>query len=198
MEGAHRRRLTEHEYLVLERAGEVKHEYVGGEMVAMAGGSPRHNAICGNVVGVLRDLLRDRPCLVLPSDQRVQVEGTGLYTYPDVSVVCGRPRFSPKDDHTLLNPVLIVEVLSESTEAYDRGAKFAHYRRLQSLQEYIVVTAGEERIEHFCRQDGGTWLLTEVSGVDAAVELPVLGVSLPLAEVYAKLELLLPEPTVEP
>jgi Uma2 family endonuclease len=123
-------------------------------------------------------------CAVFTSDQRLHVEATGIFTYPDVSVACG-PRFHPKHRDNLVNPTLIVEVLSKSTEAYDRGAKFAHYQTLPSLTDYVLVSQRERRIEHFRRLDTGQWLLTVHQGDDAVLKLPALGCEIPLADIYS-------------
>jgi Uma2 family endonuclease len=183
---------TEEEYLARERASDTKHEYVNGELVAMAGASPEHNLVAGNIAGTLGDRLRDRPCVVFPSDQRLHVAATGIYAYPDVMVVCGRPERAPLDRATIVNPVVIFEVLSDSTEAFDRGAKFAHYRHLPSLREYVLVAIESRRVEHYRRLEGGQWLLSEAEGMTGVLALPALGVDLPLAETFAKLELLDP------
>lgn len=193
-EAAGRILFTADEYLEQERRSEAKHELIHGEIVAMAGASPRHNAIAGNVVGALRTLLKDRRCLVFPSDQRVHAEATGLFTYADITVACGSLRFHSKFRDTLVNPCVIVEVLSDSTEAYDRGAKFAHYRTLASLEEYVLVSQHEQKIEHYRRLETGQWVLTVYEGEAAVVDLPTLGGALSLAEVYAKLDLLAPDP----
>jgi Uma2 family endonuclease len=187
--------VTEDEYLEREQRAEAKSELIHGVIVAMAGGSPQHNAIAGNVAGALRTLLKGRRCLVFPSDQRVHVEATGMFTYPDVTVACDAFRFHPKNRDTLLNPRVIVEVLSDSTEAYDRGAKFAHYRTIPSLLEYVLISQHEHSIEHYRRLDTGQWVLTAYEGDAASVALPALGCELPLAEVYANLDLLVPAPT---
>jgi Uma2 family endonuclease len=184
--------VTEDDYLDQELRSEAKHELLHGVIVAMTGASREHNAIAGNIVGLLRVLLKERRCLVFPSDQRVHIEATGLFTYPDVSVACDGLRFHPKNRDTLLNPCLLVEVLSDSTEAYDRGAKFAHCRTLPSLLEYVLVAQHERKIEHYRRLDTGQWVLTVYEGNDAAAELPALGCELSLAEVYDKLDLLAP------
>lgn len=186
--------FTEDEYLAHELGTEAKHELINGAIVAMAGASREHNAIVGNIVGLLRALLKQRRCLVFPSDQRVHVEATGLFTYPDVSVACDDLRFHPKNRDTLLNPCVLVEVLSDSTEAYDRGAKFAHYRAIPSLQEYVLVSQHEHKIEHYRRLETGQWVLTVFEGDAAAADLPALGCALSLAEVYDKLDLLAPTP----
>lgn len=195
MEPAHRVRASEAEYLERERQSETKHEYIDGEIVDMAGASILHNLLVLNVGAALRERLRGKPCVVLASDQRVNIRATRLYTYPDVSVVCGRPETHPADAQTLLNPLVIIEVLSDSTEAYDRGEKFAHYRGLPSLREYVLVSQRARRIEHYRRVEVGQWLLTEYQE-GAAVPLPALGIELPLAEVYDKAELVAAEDVV--
>ena len=190
MEPAERRRYTEEEYLALEARSETKHELVNGELYAMAGASIEHNLIAGNIAGALRNALQaaGRPCLVLGSDQRLHVAETGLYTYPDVSVVCGKPELHGPAPRALLNPLVLIEVLSESTESDDRGPKFAHYRSIPSLKEVLFVAQIGRRVEHYRRLETGQWLLTERT--DGAVEIPALGCALPLAEIYAGLELL--------
>lgn len=181
--------MTEDEYLELERTSEEKHEYVGGLVYAMAGNSLRHAAIAQNVGGMLRDALRGRPCVVLSSDARVHVADTRLYTYPDVTVLCGQARTAPRDRHSLTNPTLVVEVLSESTEAHDRGAKSAHYRRMEALRAYLLVSTDAQRLELYERGDDGRWILTEAEA-DAALTIPSLEIELRVAEAYAGLELL--------
>ncbi|MSP63985.1 MAG: Uma2 family endonuclease [Myxococcales bacterium] len=180
---------TEDEYLDRERKSETKHEYVNGEVIAMAGASRKHNLIAMNIAGALRELLRGKPCLVFPSDQRVSVRKTKLYTYPDITVVCGPTEGHPRDRETIVNPLVLIEVLSDSTEAYDRGAKSAHYRKLPSLKEYVLVAQNERRVEHYRRSEGGEWVLTEREG-EGLIPMPALGVELSLAEIYAKVELL--------
>jgi Uma2 family endonuclease len=187
MSTAERLQLTEREYLELERAADEKHEYVNGEAVAMAGASLRHNIITANISGNLWMQLRGKPCRPLSNDQRVHVPDTGLYTYPDVVVLCGPPKLHPQDDHTLLNPRVVFEVLSDSTELHDRTAKFAHYRRIEGFEEYVLVSQKERRVEHYRRVDGGQWLFTDYAG-EGAVVLPALGVELPLDEIYAGVE----------
>jgi Uma2 family endonuclease len=192
MEPARRQVVSAQAYLEREYGSETKHEYLRGEILAMADASPRHNLIASNVVRSIGNSLRGRPCVVLGSDQRIKVPATDLYTYPDVAVICGRPKTDPLDESTLVNPLLVAEVLSDSTEAYDRGAKFAHYRNLPSLREYLLVSQKERRVEHYRLLEPGQWLLTEYAG-DAAMPLPTLGIELPLAEIYDKLELLATE-----
>lgn len=182
--------LTDDEYLEHERQRDAKHELVHGVEVAMAGGTPKHNAIAMNLGAALKQRLRGRRCLVFPSDQRVHVEATGLFTYPDLTVVCDTPKFHPNGRDTLVNPRLVVEVLSSSTEAYDRGAKFAHYRSIASLEEYVLVSQTNERVEHYRRLETGQWLLTVSEGGDAMLSLPALGCEIGLAEIYEDIELL--------
>lgn len=182
--------MSEDEYLALERASDEKHEFVNGELIAMAGASARHNLIAGNVIRALGNRLAGR-CLVFPSDQRVHTRTTSLYAYPDVTVVCGRPEFHPKDGLVVVNPSLLVEVLSETTEAWDRGAKAAHYRQLPSLQAYVLVSQAERRVEIFRRGEHGEWILSEYQD-DAVAVVPPLGIELPLDEVYRGVELLAP------
>lgn len=176
-------------YLERERQSETKHELVHGVAVAMAGGTAKHNAIAGNLIIALGVRLRGK-CLVFPSDQRVHVEATGLFTYPDITVVCGTPRFHPNGRDTLLNPRALVEVLSSSTEAYDRGAKFAHYQSIASLEEYVLVTQTSKRVEHYRRLETGQWLLSVSEGDDGVLVLSGLGCEIPVAEIYAGTELL--------
>jgi Uma2 family endonuclease len=185
--------VTEDEYIERERRSETKNELINGVIVAMAGASPKHNAIAANVIGVLRASLKGGPCSVLTSDQRIHISETGLYTDPDASVVCGKPQFHPKFPDTLLNPKVVVEVLSSSTQDYDRGAKFAHYRTLRSLTEYLLVAQEGKQVEHYHRLPTKQWLLTEYKGDEDKVTLPTLDVELPLAEIYDNVERFEPE-----
>lgn len=180
--------VTHAQYVALERASAAKHELVNGEIVAMSGGSPAHSLIAANVTRLLGNLLVSDPCAVFNSDLRVVVKATGLTTYPDVTVVCGPRELHPEDDHAITNPRVILEVLSPTTEAYDRGAKFAHYQSVPSLEEYVLVASVGRRIEHYRRQPTGQWLLTTHVADDASVELPALGGSVRLGDVYAKVE----------
>jgi Uma2 family endonuclease len=182
------RRLTPAEYLAQERAATYRSEYFDGETFAMAGGSPNHSLIKVNVTGELRARLKDRPCAAYNSDLRVLIAATGLYAYPDASVIRGPLEFDDARQDTVLNPAVLVEVLSESTEAYDRGKKFGHYRQIPSLREYLLVCQDEPRIEAFHRNDDGTWTLVEVAGLDGRLPLTPLGIELALREVYAKVE----------
>ena len=178
--------FTPEEYLELEEKAETKSEYLSGEIFAMAGGSPAHSEIANSIGGEVRNLLRGKPCHVFNSDLRITVMPTGLKTYPDVTVVCGETHFHPLDKNSLINPTVLVEVLSPSTEAYDRGEKWAHYRRLDSLQEYVLVSQDKARVEHYVREGDGSWKFTEVSELDGMLSLPSLNVILPLAEIYER------------
>jgi Uma2 family endonuclease len=174
------------DYLLLERRAETKSEYLDGLMVGMVGGSLRHSLIAGNLVGHLGSQLRHSPCQVHPSDLRVRIPSANVYTYPDVTVVCGEPRLEDEHGDTLLNPMMVVEVLSPTTEAYDRGTKLRWYQSLESLSDYLLVSQDLPRVEHYVRHDGDGWLFHAVEGLEAVLRLPSLGIELELAEVYAK------------
>lgn len=179
-----RPRFTLEEYLTLERRADHKSEFLGGEIFAMAGASFRHSVLVANIMRELGARLRQGSCLPVASDQRVQVPSTRLNTYPDVVVVCGEPEFTDDRLDTLINPTVLVEVLSESTEAYDRGEKFAHYRRIASLTDYVLVSQDKRRVEHYTRQ-GEQWVLSEFNTPQDHVALSSLGCELSVAEVYA-------------
>lgn len=182
MSAVEAQRLTYPEYLAREEVSEVKHEYLRGEVWAMTGGTIEHARLQAAVAGELRALLRGKPCVVLSSDARVRIDATDRSTYPDVSVVCGKREVSSVDRHGLSNPIVIGEVLSESTERDDRGEKFAHYRHLDSLQEYLLVSQDVQRIEVFRRTEQG-WIFNEaVPG--QRIQLRSIEVSLDVAAVY--------------
>jgi Uma2 family endonuclease len=178
--------MTEAEYLEFERASDTKHEYLDGRIYEMVGASENHNLICIYTSAALISKLRGRPCKVYPSDMRVQVQPSGLYTYPDLSVVCGEAQLTDDRFDTLLNPIILVEVLSPSTEAYDRGQKFQHYRQLESLQEYLLIAQDSPRIERFLRQDNGVWVFNDAVGLESSLALTSIDCTLPLAEVYER------------
>jgi Uma2 family endonuclease len=180
---------TPDEYLALERAAEFKSEYLDGYIVAMVGASEAHNLITTNVTAELRTQLRERDCRVYASDMRVDLRERNLFAYPDVVVICGQPQFPDARRDNLRNPMVIVEVLSPSTEGYDRGIKFIKYRRIESLQEYVLISQDEARIERFVRQVGGDWLMSEAAGISSAIKLTTIGCELKLSEVYDKVEL---------
>lgn len=175
-------KMTPADYLDRERQAATKSEYVAGEIFAMAGASPAHNLIVGNVVRELGNALKTYPCRVYPSDLRVQV--ADAYFYPDVSVVCGEPIFTDHDN--LTNPTLIIEVLSPSTADFDMGGKFARYRQLESLASYVLVFQDRCQIIHYQRQDVAHWFMTEIAAPQTHIELKSISCSLDLAEIYAK------------
>jgi Uma2 family endonuclease len=191
--------LTPEQYLAIEREAEYKSEYYQGEMFAMAGAGEAHNVLVGNLVADLHQQLRSRPCRVYPSDMRVRVSATGLYTYPDVVVVCGERRFLDERRDTLLNPSLLVEVLSPSTEAYDRGKKFEHYRSIESLREYLLVASDRVHGDLFTRQPDGRWLLASADRLEDSLDLQSVGCRLALLDLYEKIDLPGSQPaTAEP
>jgi len=196
MSTAEKRLLTAEEYLALESIADVRHEFHDGEMFAMGGGTLWHNLIKDNCAHSIRKRIEGRGCRVVTSDQRVKVDATGLYTYPDVVVFCGAATMEDGIHHTLTNPLLIVEVLSESTEKYDRGIKFGHYRRLATLREYMLVAQDRLSVEVFLRQPGETdpegngdhWMLSTAAAPNSSIHLGTLGISVPLAELYDGVE----------
>ncbi|MDQ1592365.1 MAG: hypothetical protein QOG71_2992 [Pyrinomonadaceae bacterium] len=181
--------ITSEEYLALERAAEYKSEYLDGEIFAMVGASRKHNLIAGNVFASFKQLLRDRPCETYISDMRVKIPAANLYTYPDVAVVCGESQFEDEAVDTLLNPTLVVEVLSKSTASYDRTAKFGYYRTLASVTEYLLVAQNDYHVEHYARQADSRWLLADVRGLESRVELASVECTLALSEVYDRVGL---------
>lgn len=181
-------RIAEADYLQMERQADFKSEYFDGEIFAMAGGSPQHSLITANLIRELGNQLKGRGCVVFEGNLRVKVETTGLHTYPDLTVVCGPRRFADEAQDTLVNPGLIVEVLSDSTEAYDRGKKFENYRQIPSLLEYLLVSQRAPRVEQYIRQAEGDWLLRETSQLKGILRLPTLQVELALADIYAQVD----------
>ena len=178
--------ISPEEYLRRERQAEYKSEYLNGEIFAMSGASEQHNLITGNIFGELRQQLRDRPCRAYVSDMRVKVRSNGLYTYPDVVVVCGEPDFEDNELDTLLNPTLLIEVLSQTTERYDRIAKTSYYRTIDSLAEHLLVAQHQVRLEQYSKQPDGQWSLTEYTSLNAVAELASIQCSLKLSDVYDK------------
>jgi len=184
---------TPGEYLAFERAqSDAKHEYLDGRIIpmvetiqGMAGASLAHNRIVSNLVISLGTQMRGRPCDVFSSDMRIHIPITGLYTYPDIAALCDEPRFEDDQLDVLLNPSIIIEVLSPSTEAYDRGAKFDHYRSIETLQAYMLIAQDRAHVEQFERQGSG-WLLTVTKGLEASVRLEAIGCELALADVYER------------
>lgn len=179
--------LTPEQYLEIESKAEFRSEYYNGEMFAMAGAARAHNLIAGNTSDQLRHQLRRGPCEVYQTDMRVKVNASGLYTYPDVVVACS-PQFLDGQEHTLLNPTLIVEVLSPSTEAYDRGLKFKLYRSIESFQDYLLVASERVDVELHTRQPDGRWILTSADRLEDLIDLPSIGCKLSLADLYERVE----------
>jgi|SRR5581483_7238831 len=179
-------RLTPEQYLELDRASEFRHEYYNGRMYLMPGGTHPHAIVTANLSGELRNALRSRPCIVTTSDVRVRVSRSGLYTYPDVVAVCGTPQYLDDRRDTVPNPALLIEVFSPSTEAYDRGFKFAQYRTFESLQEYALVSQSEPRVAIFRRHASGEWLLSESAGMETACRFDSAGCTIALKDIFDK------------
>jgi Uma2 family endonuclease len=178
--------LSPEEYLAVERKAECKSEYVDGVVYAMAGGSERHNLIAANTIISIGLQLRGRPCRIYPGDLKVQVPNSKRFFYPDVSVVCGETRFADDAKDVILNPVLLVEVLSESTAAYDRGKKFLSYQQIESLREYLLISQDEEIVEHYVRQSNDTWLYEKAIGLGETLVLPSIECEITLRDIYDK------------
>lgn len=181
-------RLTPEEYLYIERKATNRSEYFACEMFAMAGASREHNRIVTNVVTGIDNQLKDRHCNVYSSDMRVKVSNTELYTYPDIVVTCGEERFADEHVDNLLNPLLIVEVLSDSTEAYDRGKKFEHYRQIDSFSEYLLIAQNICKVEQYFKQNNTQWLYTETRKLEGIVKLYSIDCELFLKNIYAKVK----------
>lgn len=180
--------ISPEEYLAREREAEYKSEYFDGEIFAMAGASEPHNVIVSNIAAELHAQLKQRPCRVYSNDMRLKAGPTGLYTYPDVMVVCGKPRLEDEHFDVLLNPTVIVEVLSPSTENYDRVKKFEHYRKLDAFVEYLLVAQDRPYVEHYAKQDEGKWLYADTERFDDVIELASIECKLVLKDIYAKVE----------
>ena len=188
-----KRYFTPEEYVLLEDQAEYKSQYVAGEIFAMAGAQPEHVAITTRLVASLYSRFRGRPCEVYASDMRVRVSPGELWTYPDVTALCGEPRFDRSTGPaTLLNPQAIFEVLSPSTESFDRGDKFTRYRKLESLTDYILVAADRMQVEHHARQLDGSWTLRTFDQSSQALSFASLDCELPLAEIYERVNLSAP------
>jgi Uma2 family endonuclease len=171
------------EYLELEARSDVKHEFLDGQIFAMSGGTPEHGRLAAQIIGILHGQLQGRSCVTFTSDVRIRVHATGLATYPDVSVFCGDIERDSEDQNSVTNPTVLVEVLSSSTEAYDREEKFAHYRLIPSLRAYVLVSQEEPRIEVFTRVDETTWTLRDFRKGTAPIE--PIGCELALDALYA-------------
>ena len=187
------RRVSPQEYLALERRAEVKSEFYDGEIFAMAGATREHNLIVTNLTRELSQHLKDKPCEVYPNEMRTRIPN-GPYVYPDVAVVCSEPQFEDEGLDTLTNPLVVVEVLSDSTPDFDRGTKFRYCRRIESLREYIVVDQAEALVERYSRGSGDVWQLEESNGLSAVMTVESLGCRLALADIYAKVTFPPPKP----
>jgi Uma2 family endonuclease len=183
------RLMTPTEYLAMERASEYRHEYYQGEITDMTGASRRHNLIVGSIYARLYMQLLGRPCEIYANDMRVKVTPAGLYTYPDIVVVSGKPHFEDDQFDTLLNPTVIIKVLSDSTEEYDRGKKFARYRKLDSLLDYLLIAKDRMHVEQFTRQQNDTWLFSETEQPTAVIRLASIDSELRLETIYEKVTL---------
>ena len=179
--------LTPKEYITAERKATLKSEYLSGEIVAMSGASIEHNLITVNTVNSLYNQLADRGCRVFSSDMRIGINAGDSYFYPDVSVVCEKPCFEDNEFDILINPIVVVEVLSPSTERYDRGVKFTRYQQLKSLQEYILISQDQVRVEHYARQ-GNLWQSNELTSLEDALPLVSVNAELPLKLIYRFVE----------
>ena len=187
---------TAKEYLLLERGAVVRHEYLNGEIFEMAGANRRHNRISTNITRVIGNQILDRECSVYGSDMRIRIPATQTYTYPDVVALCGPEEFEDETEDNLLNPALIVEVLSKSTEAYDRGAKFEHYQTIESLREYVLITQEPFRVEQFVRKNTNSWTYFEFRFADDVVKLNSIDCELSLRDIYHKFEQTFPKEVV--
>lgn len=198
-------RYSVEEYLSLERESEERHEYLDGQIYAMVGESPEHGIICTNISGQLYSQLRGRPCQAFSKDMKVRSGSAprsgrtqkGLYSYPDLLVVCGELKFHDKHQDVLLNPVLIIEVLSPTTEAFDRGEKWARYQTwLPELSDYLLVSQSKPRVEHYHRQAGGEWLYSLVNGLEESLNLHSVDCTLQLIDVYDRIAFPAEEPEI--
>jgi len=180
--------LTEEEYWALEEISPIKHEYFDGRLYAMAGGSRQHALLAANTIIALGNQLRGKPCRAVGSDQRVKIEESGLNTYPDVVVYCADARFDPRHRDTLLDAVVILEVLSPSTENYDRTDKFDHYKRIGALRDYLLIEPRRLRVEHFHRAQNGDWIVRIADSMESALALDSIGGVLALRDVYDGVE----------
>ena len=177
--------ISAEEYLKSEREAETKNEYYDGEVFSMSGASLNHNIITTNILGSLFNKLKDSPCRPFGSDMRINVSENGLFTYPDISVVCGNMEFYDDETDTLLNPVVIFEVLSKSTHNYDRGGKFKLYRDIKTLKEYVLVTQDSVNIEHYQRQPDGKWLLNEIRILESELIIDSIKCKLNISDIYS-------------
>ena len=182
-------KISPKEYLELEKNSEFKHEYFDGEIFAMVGAKRSHNIISSNIIGELRNGLKQTPCMVFSSDMRVKIEKIEKYTYPDIVLACDKMEFLEDELDSLINPVAIMEILSDSTEAYDRGLKFKHYQLIESLQEYILVSQYYCQVEKYIRNKDNSWNYTSFTDIEQTLKISSIKCELPLSEIYHKVEL---------
>lgn len=185
---AKKEKISPEVYLELERKAAFKSELIDGEMYAMLGTTRKHNRIAGNLYICLDRILKNKNCRVYISDLRVQINSTGLFTYPDLIITCGKEELTDKHKDTLTNPKCIIEVLSDSTEKYDRGEKFFHYQQIESLQEYILISQDQPRAETFLRQTDGRWLYECTEGLHSKFRISTADESVSLSEIYSNTE----------
>ncbi len=188
MQAQEQQHISPAEYLTGERTADIRHEYFAGEIFAMAGASREHNQIATNIVRVLANQLLEKQCSVFASDMKVKIKKKEKYTYPDIVVACEQEEYEDEHHDVLLNPVVIIEILSNSTEAYDRGDKFSHYQNIPSLTEYILISQHSFKIERFTRQPNHSWLYTIYQKKEDLTLIEVIDCELPLAEVYRKVQ----------
>ncbi len=181
-------KVTEEQYLAIDRAAEFRSEFIDGEIVAMSGGSMRHARLGASLLAQFYLALQGSQCEAFGPDFRVRVSPR-MYTYPDVTVVCGKPMLADERQDILLNPTVIVEVLSPSTEHYDRGVKFQHYRSIESLQDYILVSQDQIRVEQYTRVQAHTWTFREYQSSDETLLIESAGISVPIARIYERVDL---------
>jgi Uma2 family endonuclease len=182
-------KISPEEYLTSERESEIRNEYFDGEIFAMAGASREHNQISSNIVRVLGNQLLEKPCSVFSSDMKINIREVGKYTYPDIVVVCEKEEFEDGNNDVLLNPIVIIEILSDSTEAYDRGENFAHYQLLTSFVEYILISQYFYRVEKFTRRDDETWIYSKYQTAEHIVSIEAVNCEIPVSEIYRKVNL---------
>ena len=180
--------MTISQYLEHESRTGEKHEYYLGELFAIVEGTPRHALIAANFLGEATQLLKGKPCIAYTGDLRIKVDSAGLYTYPDASIVCGELEMDSEVPNTVLNPTVLIEVLSESTERYERGQKSAFYRTIPSLQALVLISQDRPLVECFTRHASGGWLLTDARQLDASLVLEPIGISMPLSELYRNVQ----------
>jgi Uma2 family endonuclease len=190
------KRYTPQEYYVLERDAAYKSEYYDGEIFAMAGGTDEHSAIIGNIIIAVGLRLRGSDCVIRDSNLRMKVQATGLRTYPDAAVYCGPAEFDEEDEdrQTRLNPTVVFEVLSRTTEGYDRGTKFENYQLIPTLKAYVLVSQWHPRVDIYERQPSGAWLLSDANGLHSKIAIPAIKIELPLAEIYDRVTFALRPP----